>query len=125
MAPGARRWTVGVALAAALLPAAALAGAARQPSTAVGVGAREYRLGAYRSTVPRGVVRFNLTNYGEDRHDLVVLDRRGRMLARSGEVRSGGRATVRVRLVPGTYTLRCDIADHARLGMHTTIRVTR
>lgn len=118
----------GAALAAVLstvaLPAS---GSARRdaPSTAVGVGAREYRLGVYRTSVPRGLVRFNLANYGEDRHDLVVRDRDGRQLARSQEVRSGGRATLGVRLAPGRYRLVCDLADHERRGMRASILVTR
>lgn len=114
------------ALAVAVLVLAATAADARhRPATAVGVGAREYRFAAYRASVPRGVVRFNVANYGEDGHDLVVQTRDGRDLARSGEVRAGQRATVSVRLAPGSYRLVCDIADHAARGMRTSIRVTR
>lgn len=131
MAPGAARSSLaGAALAAALIVAAGasapVAGARRaRAATAVGIGAREFRFAIYRASVPAGGVRFNVTNYGQDGHDLVVLDRRGRALASSGEVRSGAQASVAVRLAPGTYRLRCDLADHARRGMHTTIRVTR
>ena len=95
------------------------------PPPPVGVGAREYRLAAYRTSVPRGLVRFNLANYGEDGHDLVVRDAAGRELARSGEVRAGKRATLQLRLAPGTYRLVCDLADHEARGMRTTLRVTR
>ncbi|HZV74856.1 MAG TPA: hypothetical protein VFF79_14165 [Conexibacter sp.] len=127
-------WRTGSVLAGAVLatalPAAALLVAAadahrRPPATAVGVGAREYRLAAYRATVPRGLVRFNLANYGEDRHDLVVVRPDGRELARTGEVRAGKRATLELRLAPGRYRLVCDVADHEARGMRTTIRVTR
>jgi len=113
--------------AAALVAALGAAGAdaARRPTTAVGVGAREFRLSAYRASVPRGVVHFNLTNYGEDGHDLVVRDAAGRTLGRTGEVKAGRRATLTLRLPPGTYRLVCDLADHEARGMHTTIRVTR
>jgi plastocyanin len=129
MTPGARHLTIVVALLAAPLALAGVA-AARRPArmaraSAVGIGAREFRFAIYRASVPAGRVSFNVTNYGEDGHDLVVLDRRGRTLARSGEVRSGAQASVAVGLAPGTYRLRCDLADHARRGMHTTIRVTR
>src|SRR5437868_10544757 len=111
-------------LLAALLPAGP-AGARRQlPTTSVGVGAREYRLAAYRTSVPRGTVRFNLANYGEDGHDLVVRTRGGRDLARTGEVRAGKRATLQLRLAPGTYRLICDLADHEARGMRTTLKVT-
>ncbi len=128
-------WRTGRILAAGVLAAASLAALLtiasnadarrRPPATAVGVGAREYRLAAYRTAVPHGVVRFNLANYGEDGHDLVVETRDGRDLARSGEVRAGRRASVQVRLAPGSYQLVCDLADHEARGMRTTIRVTR
>jgi hypothetical protein len=124
MTPFARRLLALAALAAAL-PAAVAEAARKPPATAVGVGASEFRFSVYRASVPRGPVRFNLTNRGEDAHDLVVLDRAGNQLARSGEVRSGERTTLSIRLKPGTYRLRCDLADHAKRGMRTTIRVTR
>ena len=54
---------------------------------------------------PHGVVRFNLANYGEDGHDLVVETSGGRDLARTGEVRAGKRTTLQLRLAPGTYRL--------------------
>jgi plastocyanin len=118
------RLLAGAAVVAALAPAGGVASAARRaPSTAVGVGAREFRLTAYRVSVPAGIVRFNVANYGQDVHDLVVATAGGRRLARSVEVRPGGRTTLRLRLRPGSYRLVCDLADHAALGMHATIRV--
>lgn len=119
----------GVALAAALGAPAIVGGAAataqRPVSTAVGVSAREFRLTPYRTRVPVGEVRFNVTNYGEDVHDLVVRGAGGRLLGRSAEVRAGGRAVVRLRLRRGTFRLSCDVADHAQRGMRATIRVVR
>jgi plastocyanin len=114
-----------LALAAVLATSAAARRAAhrRPASTAVGVGAREFRLAVYRTRVPAGVVRFNLVDYGEDRHDLVVRDARGRALATSGEIGPGGRVAVAVRLAPGVYRLSCEIADHARRGMRARIVV--
>jgi uncharacterized cupredoxin-like copper-binding protein len=125
-----RRSVLAGGVLAALLLAAVLAArpadARRQvPTTSVGVGAREYRLAAYRTSVPRGTVRFNLANYGEDGHDLVVRTSAGHDLARTGEVRAGKRATLALRLAPGTYRLICDLADHEARGMRTTFRVTR
>ncbi len=124
-----RRTVLAGGVLAALLVAALLAGAASArrhlPTTSIGVGAREYRLSAYRASVPRGTVRFNLANYGEDGHDLVVRTSGGRDLARTGEVRAGKRATLQLRLAPGTYRLICDLADHEVRGMRTTLRVTR
>lgn len=106
----------------AALPAAA---SAAQPVTSVGVGAREFRLAIYRDSAPRGILRFNLENFGEDVHNLVVRDRRGREVARSQEARSGQRTTLRVRLAAGRYRLVCDIADHERRGMRASILVRR
>jgi plastocyanin len=122
-------WRTGSLLVVALLGAALAASAdarrhAARP-TSVGVSAREYRLAAYRTTVPKGLVRFNLTNYGEDGHDLVVETRDGRELGRTGEVKSGKRWTLQLRLAPGTYRLICDLADHEARGMVTSLRVTR
>ena len=124
MVPGATRWLLLAALGAVLVAAAGAAARSRTP-TAVGVGAREFRFAVYRASVPPGTIRFNLTNRGEDGHDLVVLGRGGRQLARTGEVRPGAQATLSVRLAPGAYRLRCDVADHARRGMRATIRVVR
>ncbi len=110
---------------AALLAALPAAAPAKPAVTAVGVGAREFRLAVYRDSAPRGVLRFNLANYGEDVHNLVVRDRDGRQVARSQEARAGQRTTLRVRLAAGRYRLVCDLADHERRGMRTSILVTR
>jgi plastocyanin len=107
------------------LPASAADARHHASATSVGVSAREYRFAAYRTSVPRGVVRFNLANYGEDGHDLVVETRDGRDVGRTGEVRSGKRATLQLRLAPGTYRLICDLADHEARGMVAMLRVTR
>ena len=63
-----------------LLPLAATASAVPTPApaaqrgpVAVGVAAREFSLSLYERSVRPGRVRFNLTNFGEDGHDLVVL----------------------------------------------------
>jgi hypothetical protein len=119
------RGVLAALLLAALLSAAS-ADARRPPATtSVGIGAREYRLAAYRTTVPKGLVRFNLANYGEDGHDLVVETRDGQDVGRTGEVRSGGRTTLQLRLAPGRYRLICDLADHEARGMVAPLRVTR
>jgi len=114
-----------VALLGAALPSAVAHAGRRTPPTSVGVSAREYRFAAYRTSAPHGVVRFNLANHGEDGHDLVVETTGGRDLGRTGEVRSGKRATLQLRLAPGTYRLICDLADHEARGMRVTFRVTR
>lgn len=113
---------------AVAVAAAAPSSEARPPrpvSTAVGVAAREFRLSVYRARVPVGEVRFNLSNRGEDVHDLVVRDSRGRIRGRSSDVKPGGRSVVAIRLGRGTYRLSCDVADHAARGMRATVKVVR
>ncbi|MDW5593782.1 cupredoxin domain-containing protein [Conexibacter stalactiti] len=122
----------GVAASAPDGPSAAFAAApfaapaAKRPvSTAVGVSQREFRLTPYRGRVPAGEVRFYVTNFGEDVHDLVVRDTRGRVIKRSPEIRAGARASVTVKLRRGRYRLSCDVADHAQRGMRAALTVVR
>jgi hypothetical protein len=68
-------------------------------------------------------VRFNVRNFGEDAHDLVVRSRGGRVVADSGEIRSGRVATVAARLRRGRYLLLCTKGDHAARGMKARLRV--
>jgi plastocyanin len=104
-----------------VLAAAPAAHAAK--GTAVGVSQEEFRIAVHRDRVPAGVVRFNVTNLGEDAHDLVVR-RKGRVLARLEEVGAGGQATLRTRLrTPGRYRLVCTVADHEARGMRSVLRV--
>jgi plastocyanin len=123
----ARRPAGGLAASVVALAMASGAGAspsARPASTAVGVGEREFRISVYRPVVAPGALRLNVTNRGEDVHDLVVLDRRGRQLATSGEIGAGARATIRVTLRrSGTYRLLCTRDDHAARGMRAQLRV--
>jgi plastocyanin len=115
------------------LPVAAGAGSAlaatvgkRAPKhTAVGVAQREFRITPYRRVVPPGPVKFNVRNFGEDTHNLVVTGPRG-FFVQGPDVGSGDRMTVEATLArPGTYSLICTRADHARLGMVTKIKVRR
>lgn len=114
------------ALVASVVVAATAAPASLARETAVGVGLREFRVAPYRDRVRPGVVKLNVTNLGEDVHDLVLRTRRGRVLARTAELRPGERATVRVRLRrPGSYVLACTIAEHERRGMRARLVVSR
>lgn len=114
-----------LALAAAAAAAAAPSQAGPLRDTAVGVGEREYTLTPYRRTAPRGIVRFNVTNFGEDGHDLTVIAPDGRQIAQSPEIKAGARYALRVKLKrPGVYRLVCTISDHAARGMRAKVRVT-
>ena len=100
-----RRRVLIALLATALLGAAAPARAdAPKNGTAVGVGEREFTITPYRTSVPPGLVRFNVTNFGEDGHNLTVVRASdGKTLAASPEIRSDRQYTLRVTLKrPGT-----------------------
>ena len=102
--------------------AAALAALAA--ATNVGVATHEYRFGLYRTVVPRGAVQFNLHDFGQDAHDLVVRGPRGYRSAVSPDVRPGQDLAFRVRLRrPGLYRLICVKPGHAARGMRATLRV--
>ena len=125
------------AIAVALVLAAVVIGTSAVPAsggaldvraTAVGVSEREFRISPYRRTVPPGSVKFNVKNFGEDVHDLVVVSPKGRTLGTTGEIAAGGLGVLRVRLrTPGVYRLVCTQADHAARGMKSriTVRATR
>jgi Multicopper oxidase len=120
---------LGLLLAAVPLALAALAGApaaARAPVTAVGVSEREFSLSLYRRWVPAGTVRFNVTNYGEDVHNLVARGPGGVRLPATADIGSGGRLSVSWRLRrPGRWVLLCTKAGHARLGMRAVLVVRK
>ena len=121
-----RRRTGFTLLAIALLGVAAPARAGVPANgTAVGVGEREFTISPYRTTVPKGLVRFNVTNFGEDGHNLTVVRASdGKILASSPEIRSEKQFTLRVSVKKaGTYRLYCTIAGHKALGMKSKIRV--
>ena len=105
--------------------AAALAAAAVAATPApVGVATHEYRFGVYRRAVPAGPVRFNLRNFGQDAHNLVVLGPRGYRSAVSPDIRPGVIMPFDVRLRRrGTYRLVCVKPGHAARGMRATLRV--
>ncbi|HEX6619985.1 MAG TPA: hypothetical protein VF024_10025 [Solirubrobacteraceae bacterium] len=109
----------------ALIAAVVLAAAG--PATPVGLGMREYRYSVYRSSVHAGTIAFNMTNFGEDAHNLRVSGPGGYRSAVSRDVKPGGghlRFTVHL-LRAGTYRLVCLKPGHAAKGMKATLRVTR
>jgi plastocyanin len=92
--------------------------------TPVGVAEREFRISAYRRSAPTGTLKFNVRNFGEDVHDLVVLSPKGRRLGSTGEIRAGKQGVLRLKLnTPGTYRLVCTQGDHAARGMRSRIVV--
>jgi uncharacterized cupredoxin-like copper-binding protein len=83
----------------------------------------EYRLS--RLSVRQGPALIQLVNYGEDEHDLVLRRIGGTKTWRVAKILPGARATLSVRLRPGTYRLWCAVADHRTKGMRAILRVRR
>ncbi len=117
-----RRLLPAVAVALCVAAAAAPSAVEARP-TAVGVSEREWRVALYRPSVPVGLVRFNVRNFGEDGHDLAVRNSRGRLRGRMPEIRAGttGSLTVRLRR-PGRFVVFCSLAGHEELGMRAVLR---
>jgi plastocyanin len=93
--------------------------------TPVGLGMREYRFSVYRPTVHAGALVFNMTNFGEDAHNLRITGPGGYRSAVSRDVMPFGgrlRFTVHLRRA-GLYRLVCLKPGHAAKGMKATIRV--
>ncbi len=95
---------------------------AGKAAASVEVSLSEYRLDPMNPRVARaGVVAFVATDDGELRHALRVDGPTGE--SSTPPLRPGERATISVRLPPGTYKWYCPLADHERRGMSGRIRV--
>ena len=114
-----------VVLVAAVVVAVVLSGGGSDPQPTPFVGSTvDLTLGEYvisgDLTAPAGEVRLHAFNQGGVLHNVGV---RGGHI--SNDVRPGGEATVDIgNLVPGTYQLYCDIADHAQRGMVANLVIT-
>ncbi|MDQ2983673.1 MAG: hypothetical protein M3R70_07090 [Actinomycetota bacterium] len=91
----------------------------------LGVVAREFRFQLSRPAVKAGPAIVELSNFGEDVHDLQLRRVGGSRTFSIPETKSHGRATLEVRLRPGTYRLWCSVADHRARGMQARFRVRR
>jgi plastocyanin len=99
---------------------------AHKSSVAVGVAEREWGISSYRSHVKLGRVRFNVTNLGEDAHNLEVVGPGGFRSAVTPDIKAHEHTTLAVTLRrPGVYRLICTKPGHVRKGMRAAIRVTR
>jgi hypothetical protein len=98
----------------------------RAPAPArVLVFASEFRLSPSRRVVPAGRVWIQVSNIGEDDHDLAVRRADGRLVAITPVIRPGRVATLKMRLSPGRYTLVCTVAGHEGHGMTAPLTVRR
>jgi plastocyanin len=120
-----------VRLAALMLLSAAALGAAAAPLLGargpqrVQVTALEFEYRLSRLSVRQGPALIELVNYGEDEHDLFLRRAGGTKTWKLRKLLPGSRATLSVRLRPGTYRLWCAVADHRTRGMRATLRVRR
>jgi plastocyanin len=99
---------------------------AHRASVAVGVAEREWHISSYRAKVKPGTIRFNVTNFGEDSHNLQIAGPGGYRSPVSPDLRSHERYTLTVTLrKQGVYRLLCTKPGHIKNGMRASIRVRR
>jgi hypothetical protein len=96
--------------------------------TAVGVAEGEYYTHLSRATICPGPILIQLSNEGEDDHDLKVLDTGSGTIVATWDTASPGEAvTKRLSLPAGSYRLFCSLSDgngaHDELGMHAILTV--
>jgi hypothetical protein len=115
-------WSVSVQAARFVSAHAAVAAPARML-----VYAQEWALWPSRGSLPAGSVIVQLSNRGQDAHDLRIRRlRHGRMTGRAQgvAVTSSGRLRQGIwHLRRGTYELYCSMPGHVRLGMHARLVV--
>jgi plastocyanin len=99
---------------------------AHKSSVAVGVAEREWGISSYRAHVKPGRVRFNVTNFGEDAHNLQVVGPGGFVSAVTPDIKAHQHYTLSLTLRrSGVYRLICTKPGHVARGMRTAIRVKR
>jgi plastocyanin len=99
--------------------------AAPRPPARVQVVAREYSFSLSRLKVHAGTAVIELANFGQDLHDLRVQRAGAKHIAGLPVVSPGARGELTVKLAPGRYSFWCSVANHRKLGMRTTLVVTR
>lgn len=114
------------ALATALFGAGHRQPVAHKSSVAVGVAEREWGISSYRAKVKPGRVRFNVTNFGQDAHNLQVVGPHGFRSAVTPDIKAHEHYTLSLTLRrKGVYRLICTKPGHVQRGMRTAIRVKR
>lgn len=117
-----------VAAAAGVGTAATVSQAASRPPGRLLVTATEFRLALSRATLPAGRAIVQLSDRGQDPHDLVArrLDRHGRPTGPAQPVplaRPGTVSTARLTLRAGRWLLFCSLPGHRARGMQARLRV--
>jgi hypothetical protein len=85
----------------------------------------EYRLLLSRGVVHAGPLDLEALDRGMDPHDLHLRPTGSVQQTAVPQLTPGQRWDGVVNLKPGTYYLWCSLPEHARLGMHATLRVVR
>jgi uncharacterized cupredoxin-like copper-binding protein len=93
------------------------------PPARVQVVAQEFSYSLSRRKVMAGEVIVELVNRGQDAHDLNIQRVGGKHIIHFPHVQPGQYVDRELKLRPGKYRLWCNIADHMKRGMHTTLRV--
>jgi hypothetical protein len=83
------------------------------------VQSTEFHLALSRTRLRAGIAVIELSNRGEDPHDLRIRGRRGGVR----ETVAGGLGQWRTHLRPGRYVLYCSLPGHERLGMRAVLTV--
>jgi hypothetical protein len=103
------------------------AGASARAPARILVYAQEWSLWPSRPELPAGPVIVQLSNRGQDAHDLRIRRlRHGRMTGRTQGLaitRSGAIGQASWNLRPGTYELYCSLPGHLHRGMHVRLSV--
>jgi uncharacterized cupredoxin-like copper-binding protein len=120
-----------ILVAFAALAAVAGARSSSAPRTATAAGSHlqviqvEYRLILSRATVKAGPVSLEAIDRGMDPHDLRLRAGAYGADTATPELTPKQRWDGVVRLEPGIYELWCSLPEHAKRGMHATLRVVR
>jgi hypothetical protein len=85
----------------------------------------EYRLRLSSAVIKAGPVSLEAIDSGLDPHDLRLRAAGSTQQIDSPLLTPGHRWADVVNLRPGVYSLWCSLPEHARLGMHATLRVVR
>ena len=104
----------------------ALQGADRPDAPAparLGVKSWEFGFTLSAKEIPAGDTIVELSNQGEDSHDLHIQRVDGGETLAAPETDPGGINRIRFTTTPGTYRLWCSLPFHAQRGMDTTITV--
>lgn len=95
------------------------------PPARVQVVAREFSYALSRQSIKAGLAIIELSNGGEDAHDL-RMQRVGGTRVYAWPVTPAGKvADETFRLLPGRYRLWCSVANHRSLGMQATLLVKK